>query len=162
MKSKVTIGVLCVLFAGTGLMTGCATTQVERVSARAKTKFVVRYQNSEFEPSLARVGLSATVLAYWQSHFEKNWGQLYDYEILPNNLEKKFYEAYHAKAFDLLSVQVDGLELTNLEANLQLTLTFFDAGKQENLVQQLKDTWLWKGGTWRHLARDPMLVGFES
>jgi hypothetical protein len=139
------------------LSSGCATNVQTIESAEVKSAAVVQFKSLAVSDELKRSGLSQVFSDYWVSHSVKNWKRRYGLEVFQAPVDEKFYVAYHANAWQLLSIEVGDIQLTDAGASVTATMTYADPEKRKDLAVLLVDKWKLVNGEWRHVFDDPML-----
>ena len=162
MKLKTTAFAISILIGSASLMSGCASSGGGVSMPQASPTLVVQYSNPADKDALNRAGMLNSFIDYWQSHLSKDWSHRYDLEKFSRPVDQKFYTAYHANAWPIRLLQVTGVNLTEQDATVNITLTFFDPEKKRDILQYEQNKWTRVNGSWLHIASDPMLSGFSQ
>lgn len=160
MKNRLSVCAISIAIGAVFLVTGCATSNNNSVTipaANAALSFA--YGSPLMADQLRNAGLGERFVEYWQAHADKNWKRRYAMEKFPRDLEEKFYVAYHANAWQLKSVAITGVQITEKEATVDVVLTVVDPEKKIEIPQYQRDKWVVIDSVWRHVVQDPMLSG---
>lgn len=157
-------GSVVVLSMAAALMAGCSNlnpvTQQQAISAESSKKAIeISYKMPHLAEELARTGVQANFMAYWQAHKDQNWMLRYTLEDFPQPVGEKFYAAYYAKGWEIRSLQIINVLIDTNGVNVYVTMTLINPETLKPESLSIRDSWLQKDGAWKHTVQDPMLNG---
>lgn len=144
------------------LVAGCSLSnsslQQETSVLPAPTTVAIEFGEVDARQHMQQAALFEPFAAYWAAHVSRDWARLYSYELAELPLSLEFYVAYHARAWQVLRVEVLKVDLDGAEARLRLSVLVKDPKKQQTSVTYREDKWTRVDGTWRHRVTDPLLT----
>lgn len=107
---------------------------------------------------MQQAALLEPFVGYWDAHVSRDWARMYSYEVSDLPLSLDFYVPYHARAWQVLRVEVLKVDVDGTEAGLRLGVEVKDPKSQKTTVIYREDKWTRADGEWRHRVTDPLLT----
>ena len=123
------------------------------------------YDSAATQQQLVDLGLIQPFQDYWTAYSRRDWVERYRMEEFQKPQEQQFYVAYHAPAWQLLDLRVEGVDASaapeRVRINLRARFRNPDRPEQER-TSVLQDLWAKREQGWLHVNSDPMLNGLRA